>query len=34
MAGKGSPKLNMTARASPKLHKFLANPSGIEKKGW
>ncbi|XP_002453129.2 uncharacterized protein LOC8085172 [Sorghum bicolor] len=32
MVAKGSPKVNMIARASPKLHKFLANPSGIKKK--
>ena len=32
MVGKGSPKLNMIARASPKSQKFLANPSGIKKK--
>ncbi|XP_002444214.1 uncharacterized protein LOC8069882 isoform X1 [Sorghum bicolor] len=32
MVGKSSPKLNIIARASPKLQKFLANPSGIKKK--
>ncbi|XP_066314038.1 uncharacterized protein [Miscanthus floridulus] len=32
MVGKGSPKLNMIARASPKLHRFLGTTSGIKKK--
>jgi hypothetical protein len=32
MATKGSPKLNMIARGSPKLHKFLGTTSGIKRK--
>ena len=32
MVGKSSPKLNMIARGSPKMHKFLATTSAIKKK--
>ena len=32
MVGKGSPKLNMIARGSPKMQKFLATTSAIKKK--